>query len=127
MSDGVMVCSLVEAPTQTNISYVSVMAPSFAPGPRLVRFQARWDLERAQAVSMTPMTERARSGTQDAIEEADEPHDPISPPVQGGDPGAPRRVKIMPADLVKYGYSDRCPTCTQHRLGDPGRDRSVFC
>ena len=42
--------------------------------------EVRWDLERALAVKMTPLTERARSGTQDAIEAEDDPHDHALPP-----------------------------------------------
>lgn len=71
------------------------------------------------------LTERARSGTLDAIEEAGERHDHIPEPVAGGDASAPKRVKIMLPDLVKYGFSKQCPTGCQHEQEDHERARHL--
>ena len=83
--------------------------------------EVRWDAQRIQNITMTPLDERARSGTLDAIEEAEEPHahaEDISVPS-----ASVSRVKIMPKDLVKYGTSPRCPKCAMVNIGDKVRAR----
>ena len=68
---------------------------------------ARWQPSRMNSIIITPLTERMRSGTFDAIEESDKPHEALRDPEDAVTD--PRRVPIMKQDLAAYGYTPRCP------------------
>ena len=70
----------------------------------------RWSSDRISKITVAPLA--FKMGTLDHIEEAADPHahpqpaEPSSEDIQ-----QMRRVRIVDADVKKYGYTDSCPRC----------------
>ena len=66
------------------------------------------------------------TATTDPIEEDAAPHAGLQPDKTKDEDekehfSHPKRLKITRADLLRYGYSDHCPTCNLYRLHQPER------
>ena len=60
----------------------------------------RWQLDRLDAVKHSPLSPHLRSGTFDAIEAEERPHEHLREPVD--DAQGLRRVPICKPDLIKH-------------------------
>ena len=99
-------------------NFVSLQDGSVVRARAIVKLstEVRWDAQKVQNITMTPpIGDRARSGTLDATEEAEEPD------AHAEEASVPQasvsKVKIMPKDFVNYGTSPRCPTRAMVSIG----------
>ena len=83
---------------------------------------ARWSMDRINAIQMSPTQERAHGSRLDDIEIHQLPHDPHHEqlPLDSAQHD-PRRVLITQQDITKYGPSPGCPKCGAYAQGHSQR------
>ena len=94
--------------------------------------QSRWSAQAVLGVVGTPIRPRpSQSSDTDAhIEEFLEPHvsqdhdqpdvAPVGDQPESRNPALPKQQRITAADIDKFGYTDRCPRCTDLQAGIHG-------
>ena len=84
---------------------------------------ARWDSDMLLAITTTPLTEHNR--WLDSIEADGKPHEHSALDDGEGHATPPtRKVRITLRDVNKHGFTDMCPRCNCHRMGNHQRENT---
>ena len=111
-------------------NYIALTDGSITTARAMVRLvpSARWSTRYVENLIATPFNLKIKK--LELIEEHEDPHaNADAPKVDDSLPAeeeykrALSRLKIMPTDLKKYGYSDQCPKCDAYRAKHPDRAR----